>query len=516
MSFLGSYRLLDAIENGVYTSGTLATALGTAKTKAEFLGIVNSKELLARLLANDAAVAVVLGDTTITDLLYAGDRNNLVSVLCGSYQYMKAVVASDTEFPKFIKVPGISDAIYKSANSLTAINNESLITATNYSKFVPRYTSCSANVSPSQIISMVGSTAFNTIVAISATGVYVKQAGASVFSSVSIGYNSTMVRPSTLIANSTGSILIIGMFRVGAAASTEPSTYYSTDGGYNWTASSLAGVSISCGVFGSANSVFVLGGHNGSVGVVYSTADGATLTLRVTGPTSLSNSNGFCGIAYNGGTYLVVAPSANSTNGYTYYSTNGTVFSSGGAISSGITTASATEITAYVAGSSATNFVIATSGKPSATAVSGTILRTTNANAGATLTVSTMPTGLYLNNTSITYTGSQYVIGMYDNGAGNTINGATSIDNTVNNRNLYSPDGQEGNALYVSTTYRGLTFITPKLSGQAYLMSPIGSSYSALSLPRSMGNTSGLGFSTSMGSFIAYADGTVFSSEITP
>lgn len=514
MSFLGSYRLLDAIENGVYTSGTLATALGTAKTKAEFLGIVNSKELLARLLANDAAVTVVLGSTTITDLLYAGDRNNLVSVLCESYQYMKAVVASDTEFPKFIKVPGISDAIYKSANSLTAINNESLITATNYSKFVPRYTSCSANVSPSQIISMVGSTAFNTIVAISATGVYVKQAGASVFSSVSIGYNSTMVRPSTLIANSTGSILIIGMFRVGVASTTEPSTYYSTDGGYNWTASSLAGVSISCGVFGSANSIFVLGGHNGTAGVIYSTADGATLTLRVTAANGLGNSNGFCGIAYNGGTYLVAAPPAAPTSGYVYYSTNGTVFSSGGSIP--YITASTTEVTAYVAGSSATNFVIATSGKPSATAISGTILRTTNANAGATMTASTMPTGSHINNTSITYTGSQYVIGMYDNGATGTVNGVTSIDTTVNNRSLYSPDDQEGNALYVSTTYRGLTFITPKLSGQAYLMSPIGSSYSALSLPRSMAHTTGLGFSTSMGSFIAYADGTVFSSEITP
>lgn len=305
MSILASYRLASAIENGTYTSGTLTTALGTAKTAVEFQGIVSSRELLKRVMSNADAVPIILDSTAASALLYKGNAKLLLEVLPECYEFMKAVVATTARFYAFSAIGGVTDAIQKSTNALYCINYFAVDAVY---KTIPVHFVRVKGDGSSFVAAMADSALYKTTIAVTSTGVLVKRANQAGFTKVAVGGGDFI--PKDVASDSTGGTVVV----VGATG-----IYYSTDGGFNWSKGTTPSAAQNRVIYG--GTLFVCAG----VGTIYTSSDGITWTSRTAQAACTYND-----ILYAGGTTYFAVGAHSTASSAIQKSTNGTTWTTSG------------------------------------------------------------------------------------------------------------------------------------------------------------------------------------------
>ena len=374
MSTLGTYRLIDAIENGSYTYSSLNTALATARTRSEFLGALNDRAMLSRMCASKNCVDTIFG-TAGTGAAEADFLNADPTLLCAVVPNSRLVLdkvfntGNTTEqlARRLFTVDGMVNALY--SNVFAAPYMGRLINSSIY--YRPRLSALTLEV-VSPILSMTEITHTGSFIAITSTAVLIRRKGFDVFVRIT-GIPSTFVPTDVEYSSIDSKVVVVG--------SAGPSTIYvSSDGGETWT----AGTNFSSG-FKKVIRLPSLWAACGTNPGLATSPDGVTWTSRIGAGSSFND------IASDGTSYVVVGDSS-----IIYYSSGaGTTWTNSGAPAS-------TNLIAVTAGPTGTFIAVG------AANVNKNTIKSTNSGVtwGASTAILTTTTNL----NSITYSPDGYYI----------------------------------------------------------------------------------------------------------
>lgn len=231
MSYIGTMRLINALENGSYTGGTLNTALGTAKTKNEFSAGTHSIETLRRMLSSEQSVTAILGSTIARDVLFNTPFKILSEVLPNSEIFLGQLFANTSYITEFEqKVENYASMFYGSETAMKMVSADS--TGNMLMRFPHLFTplrmeNLGVNT---RIIKMAHNPTTKTTMMVSIAGnVYIRRSASNTVSRVNL--------PVTLNAKDITYGTTSGYWvAVGAATAGVNTIYYSSDDGVSWTA----------------------------------------------------------------------------------------------------------------------------------------------------------------------------------------------------------------------------------------------------------------------------------------
>lgn len=224
MSFIGTYRLVNAIENGSYNSSTLNTALGTARTKSELTAAINNINTLTKLMNSEVAVPIILGSAIARAVVLAGDPSVLRLVLPFSTVYLTNVIANSTYWSEFININGMYNAVIRSQLATTLIQSSTQTYVFPMFKhvFTPMFAD---GTMTGAITKLVQSPTTGSVFGIYSTGVYRKKKN-----------ETSLIRTTLLSTGTINDICTTSEGYIVAVTGASPNViYYSTDDGDSWT-----------------------------------------------------------------------------------------------------------------------------------------------------------------------------------------------------------------------------------------------------------------------------------------
>lgn len=292
MSTLGTYRLLNAIDNGSYSYATLNTALATVRTKSEFQVALNDRAMLTRICTSKNCVDTIFG-TAGTGAAEIEFMNADPILLCQVVPNCKLVLdkvfvaGSDQLTRLFLTIPGMINALYTSTTACKYMSK----TLKNNQYFKPRISLTPLAV-VAAVVDMAEITHTGSVIAITAASVMIKRKGTDEF--VRLNFPAAFVPTSVAYSTIDSKVVIVGS---GGTAS----IYVSSDGGETWTAGN---VTVAMNKVLRLPSVWVaVGGvgHN-----VTTSSDGITWTGRVTTGSIMRD------VVSNGTAYVAVGDAGNT------------------------------------------------------------------------------------------------------------------------------------------------------------------------------------------------------------